>query len=224
MNSGLRILAICGLTSCTLALQGLAQTKIAEPPPAAPFVAPIPEFADWTILTIHTDPSKKSSTSQEESAKPVVIQTVRTKEIRKQKTTFPDGKTLELWMVGTLFFSTGENGRVAISDLMDNVGFDPSSLNVFPGFSWLSNSNYLGTRAIEKGTYYYFSQSGKEAWIDIQSKLPFALADESSYTRYTFAAPPTAPLALPTAMQQRYEKFARLMQRVNKIAEDAKRQ
>lgn len=222
MNSGIRTLAICGLISCALALPCLGQTKIDVPPPASPFVAPIPEFADWSVVTTHSNPSGKAT--PEETSKPLVVQTVRTKDIRKQRTTMPIGDTVELWMLGTLFFTTSENGRVAVSDLMDNIGFEPSSLNTFPGFTWLSSSNYLGTRTVEKGTYYYFAQSGKEAWIDIQSKLPFALSDDSGYTRYTFAAPPTAPLVLPTAMQQRYEKFARLVQRVNKIAEDAKRQ
>jgi hypothetical protein len=224
MNSGLRISAICGLMSCALALQGLAQTKIETPPPTSPFIAPIPEFADWTVVTTHANSSGKSPSAPEEAAKPFVIQTVRTKEIRKQRTTLPGGEAVEVWMLGTLFFTTSENGRVAISDLMDNIGFEPASLNAFPGFSWLNIANYRGTRTVEKGTYYYFAQSGKEAWIDIQSKLPFALADDSGYTRYTFSTPPTASLMLPTAMQQRYDRFARLMQRVNKIAEDARRQ
>lgn len=217
-------MVICGLTSFALAISGLGQSTINVPPPTSPFIAPIPEFADWTVVTTRPGSSGKSASTPEEAAKPLIIQTVRTKDVRKQRTTLPNGDTLELWMLGTLFFTTSENGRVAISDLMDNVGFEPSSLNTFPGFSWLNSSNYVETRTVEKATFYYFAQSGKEAWIDIQTKLPFALADAAGYTRFTFATPPTAPLVLPAAMQQRYEKFARLIQRVNKIAEDAKRQ
>lgn len=223
MNFGFRILTLCGLASCLIAHPGHAQARIDVPPPASPFIAPIPEFADWTVVTTQGKTDSKPLASGE-SPKPSIIQTTRTREVRRQRSTFPNGESLELWMLGTLFFTTGENGRVAISDLMDNVGFEPSSLNAFPGFSWLSLSNYAGTRTVEKGTYYYFTQSGKEAWIDITSKLPFALNDGTSYTRYTFAAPPTAPLALPEAMQSRYDRFARLMQRVNRIDADAKRQ
>lgn len=223
MNIGARILAASIWASCALVQTGFGQAQLDVPPPQSPFVAPLPEFADWTVATSHPELARKPSSGSEET-KPLVVQTVRTKDIRKQRTTLPGGETVEIWMIGTLYFTTDDKGRVAISDLADNVGFDPSSLKGFPGFSWLSISNYAGTRTVEKGTYYYFAQSGKEAWIDIKSKLPFALSDESGYTRYTFAAPPVEPLTLPAAMQQRYDRFVTIMQRVNKIAEDAKHQ
>jgi len=132
------------------------ETAPAVPPlPAGPLIKRAPEFSQWAATTIAQAASKGEEAPGGGAAKPKVLQRVqvtKTGPIRWLVTIEPTGNRLEAWCKGSLqIFMRPEWKEPMLSDASDRdnpMRLDFSKTD-FPGFEWISASNYKGIRKVD---------------------------------------------------------------------------
>jgi hypothetical protein len=113
----------------------------------------------------------------------------------------------------------------------------------FPSFWWLGLSCYKDVVKVNGRSCYHFHvipppqpvrkahmteeeemklpavviTQEKEAWIDVETKLPVALGVEGLIYTYTFLPPPTSPLTLPQTMQTEITRQNSGIERLRKL-------
>jgi len=198
-----------------------AQEEI--PPPRAPFVAPIPGFADWSIRAVPpAAQGQDKGPSLINERTPVVTQTTRTQSIRHRVVTYGDGSKLETWQSGTAMMSDLDASQVAVADMTQVQSFDLATQDIFQETAWVNIQNYQGIAILDKAKYYHYASGDQEAWIDIATKLPVAYKKDGLLYRFQFNTPPTALLVLPERYQEAMAKYIRMMDRRARLAKEIK--
>lgn len=188
----------------------LAQDLKDLPPPSAPFVAPVPENADWVVTLQRPKVPPKADGSPAAPApadrRIIEVQTTKTGKFRRDRITSADGVTEERWFVDMLLLWPTTGGEVAATDL-SGIPFDaedpnPSVPRGFPGVGWPRIEFYDKPVLFEKRPSYHYVHEATEAWIDAETRLPLAYKSANATFQFRFNPPPTAPLTPPDAYQK----------------------
>ena len=214
-----------------------AQPPADYPPPQPPYVPPLPANADWLVAPQVSRPPDASKPSATRSGTGEILQvhTVKTGRITNIRVAYTNGANMEYWLTpeagmmpnsqntDVLIFSINDL-RNAFAPINQDSGDSspqnalPLSFSGFAGMGWLNGSYYdkVVFYGAGKRPCYHYAQPGKlEAWVDVATGLPAAYRDMPAGVTwlYTFAAPPSGPLALPARYQAMLDKFAALEQR-----------
>jgi hypothetical protein len=195
------------LLACFAIFEGAAKDLSDIPPPTPPFVAPVPENADW-VLTVKypAKPAAAPDAPALPDLRVTEVHSMKTGDIKHDELTSADGKKRDNWYVGTLYLWAVPQGDVLAADLSGTpanpMDSSPSVSNGFPGVGWVSLNNYDKVVFWEKRPCYHYATEGLQAWVDVETLLPVAyIAGNATYV-FKFNAPPTQPLVLPPSFQK----------------------
>ncbi len=206
-----------------VALSGNAFSAAGEiPPPRVPYVAAIPQYADWTMRLMSSADASKEKESPLNPSTPVLVQTTRTLGIRHRVTTYASGYRLESWQSGVAALNDLDESDVTVADMSQVEAFDISIQNVFSETGWVNISNFQGIAQLEKANYYHYAKGTEEAWINIETMLPSFYKKGDLMYRFQFNAAPTALLVLPPKYQAGLDRFNRMMDRRARLAKEIK--
>jgi len=214
------------------------------PPPAAPFVAPVPAKAKWTITVRYE--------GEGDSAAPVPgrlrrIESERVGPIKRDLVFTDGGKPDELWFQGDKAFQTDSAGTSVLA--LDAASLRPSATTHpnasaaeiergnlvyapgFPGLDWVKEKYYDGVVLLQGAPCYHYvlaapGEEGKapavvaEAWVRVKGGLPAAYAAEGAVYTFAFQPPPQA-LALPPAYQQSADEAKKADDHFRQLLKDA---
>jgi hypothetical protein len=194
----------------------LAQDVINYPAPKPPFVAPVPENAEWTInVEYPKEPKPSPDAPKRNDWRYVEVKTTKVGKVKRDLITSRDGVKQEHWFVDSMLFRTDSLGEVSVSDLRAAEAADPdeeipSVPSGFPGVGWLKLDNYVDIVTFEKRPSYHFLKGEAEAWVDAETKLPVAYRRGNVLYRFTFGPRPTGPLVMPPAYQTALDTIRRM--------------
>ncbi|PTX94980.1 hypothetical protein DB345_11795 [Spartobacteria bacterium LR76] len=192
------------------------------PPPRTPYVASVPQYADWTMRLVPSTDATKEKEPALSPGTPVLVQTTRTLGIRHRVTTYASGYRLESWQSGVAALNDLDESDVTVADMSQVEAFDMSIQNVFTETAWVNISNFQGIAQIDKVNYYHYVNGSEEAWINIETMLPSFYKKGELMYRFQFNPAPTAMLVLPPKYQAGLDKFNRMMDRRARLAKEIK--
>jgi hypothetical protein len=183
--------------------------------PTAPWVAPVPENAEWMIAVSRNTPGSAPTAPAPANANaksPVELQTIhviKTGITKRDTLTYSDGSTEEAWYIGktALLTDTFVKTNIYLAEFspVDFTGTgDPVHSLGFTGVSWLDSRSYDKIVTYQNVSCYHYRLHGElpaEAWIRIKDKMPVAYQVNGFLYVYSFGAPPATPLVLPPAYQ-----------------------
>jgi hypothetical protein len=213
---------------CIFALVGIPFIGNADPgigaPPTPPFVAPVPENAQW-IITV----SSATGAGAPAGAKLQEIRVVKTGITKHDTFVYSDGSTDETWYIGNkaLMSDTFVKTNIYLTEFSshDFTGAgDPVRSLGFTGMDWLQSKFFDKIVAYQNVACYHYrlpSRSASvEAWVNVKSKQPVAYQINSMLYVYSFSPPPTTPLVLPPAYQAVWDKSLEIKKRQDQYARD----
>jgi len=197
-----------------------AGTAADVPPPAPPFVAPVPESADW-VLTVKppAQPSPGGSAGGHPEWRIQEVHSTVSGNRKRDVITYGNGTKAERWFMDNLLFWKSADGSVIANNLSSNsadpamVANTPSIGAGFFGTDWLKLPFYDGVVAVEKRPCYHFVHQNKEAWIDVKTKLPVACKLGGVVYLFAFNAPPSDGLILPPEFKKAWEDYQAMLNR-----------
>ncbi len=222
MNS--RFLTSCARIGAALALAWIAELPLAaEPaadaPPQAPYVAPLPDRLQWSVI-IKTAGEEAPNITPDASAvspwAPVRVDSVKFGIYRHAIETFHNGQKRDYWFAGEMmldFDSSGKNVMVVDykalqKDFAISVG-DPQVMAGWEAFSWINLGAYRGLAVIGKEPCHHYVLDGAgtvEAWISVRTKFP--LVYRFHHQTYLFQYGPTpTDLPLPPEYQKSWSQY-----------------
>ena len=214
-------IAICVLatSSASLRAQAPAPPIIPASPPAGKLLAPAPESAQWTIDITAVPPANAkphaASARPASSPPPQRVTVTKSGSVRHVTGVVFGGIVEELWIDGStqVMISPGME-RPVIFDLHD--GIDPYFTRYcradFPGFEWLSATNFAGMTNVGARKCFVFRTTAKVdapvldatggtgpalAYIDAETRLPARLERDGQTLVFQFGDPPAQPISLP---------------------------
>jgi hypothetical protein len=205
------------LVSICLAALLTPPALAADPAPTPPWVAPVPANAEWTI----TLSSPAAGAKPPPSATLQTIHVIKTGTTKHDTITYSNGTTEEAWYVGKNAFLTDTFSKANIYltefSAYDFGGLgDPVHSLGFTGFDWVKAGNYDTIVSYQNERCYHYRFQGQqqaEAWIQVKDKLPVAYQISGILYVYSFAAPPSTPLALPPAYQAIWDQSLLIQKR-----------
>lgn len=207
----------------------LAQDSKQIPPPSPPFVAAVPENADW-IVTLQYPGAPQASASPGSSVssprRTTAVHSTKTGNLKHDRITATDGSSEDHWYSGSLYLWPSSSGQVIVFDTRDNPrdagDTSPSVASGFPGVGWVQLSCYDKVEPIkERPCYHYIMKGGAvEAWIDVETRFPLAYKCGDVIYQFKFNAPPTAPLTLPPAYQKALDYCQKELDHRAQLAKD----
>lgn len=209
--------------TAALALSGSVSCAAGEiPPPRAPYVMPIPQYADWTMRLIPPANADKEKESETSPTTLLQVQTTRTLGIRHRVATYASGFKSDSWQSGVAVLNDLNESDVTVADISQVEGADPAAQNIFPETAWVNISNFQGIAQVDKVNYYHYVNGTEEAWINIETMLPSFYKKGDLIYRFQFNEAPTAILTLPPKYQAGLDKFNRMMDRRARLAKEIK--
>jgi len=187
-------------------VNGGAQDEAIEKgePPAPPFYHQAPDYAAW-VVHVQTPPARTDGAKVLSE-----LEVTKSPARLRQVSHWVDGTSSELWAYeGFILRQDPVGGYINILNVNQLEGVPDLTKDDFPELLWLSADNFIGKTKKEGHDCYAFQEDGKEAWIDIQTGLPWALKDENGAQTYEFVAAPTAPLTLPPNFQAPWDLYSR---------------
>jgi len=180
-----------------------AQDSNEVPPPAPPFLAPIPDVTACTVKVTSQLPDGKPPEGIRSVKQMVNIKSGGT---RVLICFWTDGSQTQTWFVnGYCIEKTQGGGQIQVTPLS---GAADSRNTDFPGFEWLSLANYSGLENKNGKRCYKFKAEVKQtgqrvtvdylAYIDVKTKLPVSWDVGPSHFEMT-AVETTVPPAMPAA-------------------------
>ncbi len=174
-----------------------AQEK--PPQPSPPFVADAPAVSGWKVTMTfkrgHPEPADKNSPEhaqwQKSSVAIAYLLVSKSAGHRRTVTQYVQGAQGESYRAGNYLYEH-KPGYVA-GDVSVNSHFKPDG--DFPELAWLSLDNYKDVEVLNGKKYFVFREgadaaSGREAWIDVVTKLPFKFSDVLYDRIYEFPLTP----------------------------------
>ncbi|CAN5342639.1 hypothetical protein BH09VER1_BH09VER1_27650 [soil metagenome] len=192
------------------------------PPPKPPFIASAPDPGDWTLLIKESSATQPGQGGSSKSGYGIVeVHSTQVGKVKRDIITYAGGAKQERWFAENVLLWKGPDGDVIAGDMRDagpgtGGGSIPSVPTGFPGLAWLSVSNYDKVVPLGKRSCYHFSQESKDAWIDVETKLPVASKFGDLYFAYTFNSPPSEALKFPAEYQKTWDQY---QARLNRAAE-----
>jgi hypothetical protein len=197
--------------ACFLSFLGLALH--ADPPalPQGPLLSPNPDFSAWKID--YSYGSDNDATHKPVPPPPLPPGNFSIRPIRSLTITWTKplwhsvaidtaGVRTEQWCDGTIrlftengsspAFSTQTLGSSALAAKL----FDFSSQK-FPDMNWISPSTFAGTASVNGRSCIVFQQSGMQAWVDLQTRVPVQWKRGDETRVFQQLSSPGAPLTLP---------------------------
>jgi len=191
-----------------------------------------PDFSKWVITTVSApvgnanaasastvDAAAANGSQNTDNKAKVALEVTMTKtgkimlrEVRNQ-----DGTVVPTWCVGGLQI-TISGGTSIVQAKLYNVdptvptpNYEDYSDSDFRGFAWINTINYTGIKEIGGKKCIVFQETTtnnagvpvtRSAHIDLATRLPVDLSVGGGVRNYTFTAPPTSELVLPTLVVQ----------------------
>ncbi len=159
------------------------------PSPRAPYVAPIPQYADWTMRLVPSSNAGKENEASISPTTPTLIQTTRTLGIRHRIATYASGAKLESWQSGVAAINNLNESDVTVADTSQVEAFDLAAQNIFSELAWVNGSNFQGVAQVDKVNYYHYANGLEEAWINTETMLPAFYKKADLMYRFQFNAP-----------------------------------
>jgi len=227
----------------TSAFPALAPAQIqavsdqSTPPPAAPFVAPVPDPAQWSIeiTPANADPTAEPTSDEggDGAKKPhrvVQIDSSRAGDLKRDLLTYADGSTAELWYADGMLLQPSLSGSVMVVDPtaqtpnaprnVDRLG-DPAIASGFPSLAWLKLDTFDQVLTFQKQScYHYATGHGLEAWISVKTGLPVACQRDGLLYVYTFSDASGLSLALPPSYQAARDTYSQIAKRRKQLEKD----
>ena len=192
-------------------------------PPSPPYVASVPENADWTItITNPPLPPPPPETPPQPDLRATEVHTTKAGALRRNQVTAANSGTppIEHWTLPNLYFWTTPQGKPIMTDLSSNPpsdgkDADPESPKGFPGVAWVKLELFDQTLTFEKHTCHHYVLPGGalEAWIDTETRLPVAYQQGDTVYLYKFNAFPGGTLTLPASFQGLNEAAQKVIDR-----------
>ena len=221
--------------AATAQMQAVSDQSL--PPPVAPFVAPVPDPAQWSIeiTPANADPTAGAAPDSEGDGakKPhrvVHIDSSRAGDLKRDFLTYADGDTAELWYAGGMLLKPSASGSVMVVDPTaqtpnaprngDRPG-DPVIAAGFPGLAWLKLDYFDQVLTFQKQScYHYATGHGLEAWISVKTGLPVASQRDGMLYVYTFSDAAGLSLALPPSYQAARDAYSQIAKRRKQVEKD----
>jgi len=207
----------------------LLRAQEVYPAPKAPFVRPVPDFAEWTVTMQKTSELAKATPSKIRE-----VHVIKTKDTARVSISYSDQTTEEYWIANhAILTPNSSNTRITLMpvtsakasferDLQgaNEAELSPRFFGYFAGITWISESCFDRVVFLERHPcYHYVAAKRMEAWIDSDTRLPVAYKDLVSNTtyRYTFAPPPKDLLVLPTRYREAVDQFGKQEERRHRL-------
>jgi hypothetical protein len=204
------------LMAALLLAQNVPDQKEKPPLPAGPIIKPLPDLAEWAIISTTPDTFKKEKSSQSATAqvgsagaaaspakRPRVIGIIKSGKTYREVETDTDGRKLERWWVNGTEVSLAGDGKAAIGKAASSGDFDE--------LKWISAKNYVGVWSIGAEPCYIFQDKisvedigevDVTAGIGENTQRPVYLVFGGNCQVYKFGPPPAAPLTLPDEVKK----------------------
>ena len=207
----LKLYSLIALAALAAATVTQAQDAKNGPLPSPPLVAPVPEYADWTVtIKYPPDPPQPPHAPKRHDWRFVEVHSTKVGKLRRDLVTSRDGIKSEKWFVESMLLWTTPEGKVSVSESSgapapDSADPNPSVVNGFPGVAWIGIEYYAGVVLFNEEQcfhYVHYVNGDTEAWINVESKLPVAYKNAGILYQFKFNPPPVEPLTLPPAYQK----------------------
>jgi hypothetical protein len=238
------------LVLSALPLQAQMASSSQIPPPHAPFVIPVPEKAQWTIVLTPEKAAKKDTSSENTAsatlAAPPSIQLTQIHSIRDGKIkhdlfTYSNGKTRETWYYNNFILklnSSGNDVMVLNGSIIDFTPDHYPNLSAaylrrgnleesfgFPGLTWIDLKYYDNVVTHDKKPCYHYALTEEskviaEAWIDVKTGYPVAYQADGSIYTFTFDET-SASLTLPTPYADAISRQKKMADQMRQLEKDA---
>jgi len=222
---------------CTLCFSLLAASDLAaqeqRPLPLPPFVAPMPERLQWTMIISPTEEAK--STAPDAYHAPVIsphalrrVDTTKTGTIKHTVKTYQNGDRREYWFTGGMLLDVDSSRKNVMvvnykafgADVLRDVG-DPQAMEGWEAFSWLSLNKYKDYVNVNKEPCYHYvldenTKGSPEAWISAQTKFPVVYRFNNQTYLFQYGPTPT-DLQLPPEYETAWKQYQAMVVRAQRI-------
>ncbi len=208
------------------------------PPPKEPILPRAPQRAEWTVeFRLDRELAKKEVLEGKEKKEvpkgftgfPAEIAVSKDGSTYREIARWPDGRTVEKWIVGGLQVSQSPDGRGLMR--IPSIDYSPYlsdySRSDFEEAEWIGKDSYVGPKVTDKLSVYEFSAapgkrrltpreiadqgteaaSGASAALDIRTQLPVYVDDGTVVRIYRYAPAPTGTLVPPQNFAQEFEAW-----------------
>jgi len=230
-------MAFLAIAALLALLQGIANAQEKEERPTAPFVAPLPDFFQWTIsIDDSTRLAKPSPSAKPQTPSVQKVVCTKTKNIKRDVIFYNNGGTFELWYYNGKVIVRTPGGGVEICGA---GGFTAAALvpdvsqEGFVWVDWITGANFQTRTKLADGrdAYVYTGKASPSGYsasptesgapvvadIEIESRLPLLVKRDTRTLTYSYQSPPTQMLTLPadclkelSAIQARQDFAAKL--------------
>ena len=213
-----------------LAQEAWAQSAEATPMPIpkAPWLAPIPDNAHWTISITYTAPGIMANSPQNkvpasQAGFSVSLDVIKTGSLKQVTVSLAGGGVQQFDQRGVYFAVRAPEGLRLVSP----SNLFPPYRYYSPGFhfvDWVQESAFKDVAKYKTILCFHYAevienepgQGGsvrpadpnniKEAWIDVGSMAPVAYKEHALTAEFSFQQPPASPLSFPPDELAQFEK------------------
>jgi len=202
-----------------------AQDAAQAPQPTPPFVAKVPDQADWKI-TVKYLPDASDAAAPRNAYRVVEVHTTKIDGIKRDQIHYANETTSEQWSVGNMILWQMPSGAIGMTDstlqpdpdTKGDVGF-PVAADSFPGVSWVRSEFFEHLVVFEQRKCFHYVNGPTEAWIDPATRYPMAYKSGNGFYRYQYSAVPNETLTLPPAYQSVYDGFKKDQEHRRRVEE-----
>jgi hypothetical protein len=226
----LRLIPVVFFLAAACAAAAPASTETASPP-SAPFVAVVPDRAQWTLTVSSATAAPVPAPAAAVAPRQIVkIHFIKAGRIVQRVVSYSDGTTWEVWFADGLELNPGgPGGSVQVIAPGPPSGSDtplgsPLLWGGFPGTEWLSAAHYGAAVTFQKALCYHYlapdphAGGQAEAWIDTGTNLPQGFVSQGMTYLYEMQDPPSGPLVLPSAYQAAFDAYRKAVERRNQLS------
>lgn len=195
-----------------LSLSGIRAERPA--PPAGPLIQNVPSSVDFTIDYKYSSDEKpsRSEAGPTLSGNGTALRAPRMRQVHVTKTkdagyfvwVDENGGKEECWLIMGVQWITPKGSREReLATSSESPYFKENlPIHIFPGFEWISASDFKGIQNVEGRNCLAFESSDADgktslAYVDAGTKLPVLLKTNEVSCSYTFLLSPTKPLSIP---------------------------
>ena len=200
-------------------------------PPDPPFVGATQDFSAWAIVQynipgLSSQPPDAVIRSVAKGQKPEsLVNVTKTGQIRHQLKKAATGEQEDGWYEHSNRITMKSGWKMPMFEGATSGAKQPQGPD-FPELSWVAAGNFVGTQKSEGSVYFVFEMAvvqgderlAKEdgykpssvfsrAFIDADTRLPWALQTRDTIQRYFFQAAPTAMLDVPREYQTIFDNY-----------------
>jgi hypothetical protein len=173
------------------------------PKPKAPFLAEVPDYGHWTVTFKYEGAASSDATGSAKppavpDGSPMVIDTIKTGELRGVVLTFADGKSKQFTCQGDWVLASTEKGpQLSIATPMQHP-----YIYYTPGFVLLDGvklnlSDFKETDLHNGMPAFHYKTGDTDVWIDQDTMLPLGVKKPGVEVAYQFLPAPPKPFDIP---------------------------